>query len=192
MTDYYYKCLPRRYYEHGDYTLEAVQPEHIEKIRIWRNEQMDVLRQPKPILKEQQIQYYEKHIWSELKSNQPKNILLSYKHQNILIGYGGLVNLSWVDKRGEMSFLLDSSIVENDNHRNIYMSNFITLVKNICFNQLSFNRLYTETFEFRKFHIKVLCNNGFKEEGCMRQHVYVDNQYYDSILHSIIKDVAYG
>ena len=103
-----------------------------------------------------------------------------------------LVNLSWVDKRGEMSFLLDSSIVENDNHRNIYMSNFITLVKNICFNQLSFNRLYTETFEFRKFHIKVLCNNGFKEEGCMRQHVYVDNQYYDSILHSIIKDVAYG
>ena len=73
MTDYYYKCLPRRYYEHGDYTLEAVQPEHIEKIRIWRNEQMDVLRQPKPILKEQQIQYYEKHIWSELKSNQPKN-----------------------------------------------------------------------------------------------------------------------
>ena len=119
MTDYYYKCLPRRYYEHGDYTLEAVQPEHIEKIRIWRNEQMDVLRQPKPILKEQQIQYYEKHIWSELKSNQPKNILLSYKHQNILIGYGGLVNLSWVDKRGEMSFLLDSSIVENDNHRNI-------------------------------------------------------------------------
>ena len=155
MTDYYYKCLPRRYYEHGDYTLEAVQPEHIEKIRIWR-------------------------------------ILLSYKHQNILIGYGGLVNLSWVDKRGEMSFLLDSSIVENDNHRNIYMSNFITLVKNICFNQLSFNRLYTETFEFRKFHIKVLCNNGFKEEGCMRQHVYVDNQYYDSILHSIIKDVAYG
>ena len=64
-------------YQEGDYELESVQPEHIEKIRQWRNEQMDVLRQSKPISKEQQIQYYEKHIWSELKSSQPKNILLS-------------------------------------------------------------------------------------------------------------------
>jgi len=191
MNTYFYKCLPQRIYQHGDYKIEPVQPEHIEKIRIWRNEQMGILRQQKSISKEEQIQYYEKHIWSELKSNQPKNISLSYKHQNTLIGYGGLVNLSWVDKRAEMSFLLDSSIAKNDNHRNIYMSNFITLVKNICFNQLFFNRLYTETFEFRKFHIKVLCNNGFEEEGRMRQHIYLDNQYYDSILHSIIKDVAY-
>jgi RimJ/RimL family protein N-acetyltransferase len=187
----FYKCLPQRIYQNGEYTIEAVQPHHIERIRQLRNEQMDLLRQENPISKEEQIQYYEKYIWPELKSDNPKNILLSYKYKDELIGYGGLVHLSWVDKRAEMSFLLDSSIVKNDNHRNIYMSNFITLVKNICFNQLSFNRLYTETFEFRKFHIKVLCNNGFKEEGCMRQHIYVDNQYYDSILHSIIKEVAY-
>jgi hypothetical protein len=32
MTDYFYKCLPKRIYQNGDYILEAVQSEHIEKV----------------------------------------------------------------------------------------------------------------------------------------------------------------
>jgi len=68
---------------------------------------MNVLRQSKPISKKDQIQYYENHIWSELKSDSPENILFSFKFKDKCIGYGGLVNLSWIDKRAEMSFLLD-------------------------------------------------------------------------------------
>jgi len=64
MTEYYYQCLPKRLYQKGNYTLEAVQSEHIEKVRQWRNEQMDILRQSNPISKDDQIQYYENHIWS--------------------------------------------------------------------------------------------------------------------------------
>jgi len=86
----FYKCLPQRIYQNGEYTIEAVQPHHIERIRQLRNEQMDLLRQENPISKEEQIQYYEKYIWPELKSDNPKNILLSYKYKDELIGYGGL------------------------------------------------------------------------------------------------------
>ena len=82
MTEYYYQCLPKRLYQQGNYTLEAVQSEHIEKLRQWRNEQMDILRQSNPISKDDQIQYYEKNILSELNSDCPDNILLSLKYDN--------------------------------------------------------------------------------------------------------------
>ena len=71
-----YKCLKEKTFENGEYTIEAVLPEHIEKIRQWRNEQMDVLRQSKAVSKEQQIMYFEKHIWSELKNDEPKHFSL--------------------------------------------------------------------------------------------------------------------
>ena len=41
-----------------------VQPEDIEQIRLWRNQQMHVLRQSKFISKEEQIAYYEKYVWA--------------------------------------------------------------------------------------------------------------------------------
>ena len=69
---------------------------------------MYVLRQSNPISKEEQIQYYEKNIWSELNNDYPDKILLSLKHDNKLIGYGGFVNISWPNSRGKISFLLDT------------------------------------------------------------------------------------
>ena len=56
---------------------------------------MDILRQSNPISKDDQIQYYEKNIWSEQNSDSLDNILLSLEYDNQLIGYGGLVNISW-------------------------------------------------------------------------------------------------
>ena len=46
----------------GEYSTETVQPGHIELIRQWRNEQMDVLRQSIHITKEEQKYYYESKI----------------------------------------------------------------------------------------------------------------------------------
>ena len=110
MTDHFYKCLPKRTYQMGEYSTEAVQPEHIEIIRQWRNEQMDVLRQSKPISKAEQIAYYEKNVWPEMIKKNPDKILLSIMYDGVLKGYGGLVYLSWEHLRGEISFILDTQI----------------------------------------------------------------------------------
>ena len=187
MTDYFYKCLPKRIYQNGDYILEAVQPEQIEKIRQWRNDQMDILRQSKPISKEEQIQYYENYVWPEMYKNKPDKILFSLKSNGELIGYGGLVNISWEHLRGEMSFLLDSNRANNNGTYHSDMSSFIYLNKEICLNQLAFNRLFTETFEFRHTHIDILKENGFILEGRMRQHIKFNNEYSDSLIHSIVR-----
>ena len=46
---------------------------------------MDVLRQSKPISKESQITYYENHIWPQLNSDTPTQILFAYKYKKKLI-----------------------------------------------------------------------------------------------------------
>ena len=187
MNKYYYKCLSNKEYQLGKYKLKPVQLDHIEKIRFWRNEQMDILRQSEPISKSQQHLYFENNVWSELGKLNPKQILFSFLLDSKLIGYGGLVNLSWTDKKAEMSYLIDSTIDKNNSYYDIHMSSFIKLIQNIFFYELNFNKLYTETYDFRKFHIKVLCKNGFKQEGYLKEHIFLNNQYYGSILHSILK-----
>ena len=188
MIRKYYKCLPQRIYQLGNYRLEAVQLEHIEKIRQWRNEQIDVLRQNKPISKEKQFEYFNNHVWPEMDRVRPNKILLSIKLYDELIGYGGLVNISWTNLRGEISFLLDTKRKNNYKTYHKDMKQFFTMIKEISFNQLSFNRLFTETFDFREKHIKILEEIGLINEGRLRKQIKYNNNFYDSIIHSIIRN----
>src|SRR5215469_14657050 len=102
-----YLCMPRSRLERSGYAVEAVQPDHIEPIRCWRNAQIDVLRQAAPITPEQQIAYYAREIWPAMEQPRPSNVLVSYFFEGALIGYGGLVHIAWHHLRAEVSFLLD-------------------------------------------------------------------------------------
>jgi RimJ/RimL family protein N-acetyltransferase len=186
MTEYYYQCLPKRLYQQGNYTLEAVQSEHIEKLRQWRNEQMDVLRQSKTISKEQQIIYYEKHIWPELKNDEPRQILLSFLSNNELIGYGGLVHISWEHLRAEISFICNPRIFGQDQLYRICFIKFLEMIKDVSFNSLGLKRLFTETFSFRKEQISVLIDFGMEIEGVLKSSYKINGKYCDSVIQSVI------
>jgi RimJ/RimL family protein N-acetyltransferase len=47
-------------------------------------------------------------------------------------------------------------------------------------------RLYTETFSFRKKHINILENFGFKLEGVMKMHIIKNKKIYDSLIHGML------
>jgi hypothetical protein len=186
MTEYYYKCLSKRLFQQGGYTLEAVQPEHIEKIRVWRNEQMDILRQQNPISQEDQIQYYKNNIWSELKSDEPKNILLSYKYKGNMIGYGGLVHISWSNRRAEISFICDPKIAAQGKLYRFIFINYLELIRDLSFKALSLNRLFTETFSYRKDQISILEDFGMDIEGVLKSSYKINGKYCDSVIQSTI------
>ena len=181
-----YKCLKEKTFKNGKYTIKAVLPEHIEKIRQWRNEQMDVLRQSKPISKEEQIVYYEKHIWSELKYDEPKQILLSFLSNNELIGYGGLVHISWEHLRAEISFICNPRIFGQDKLYRICFIKFLEMLKDLSFNTLGLKRLFTETFSFRKEQISVLVDFGMEIEGVLKSSYKINGKYCDSVIQSVI------
>lgn len=184
-----YSCLSTSVFKSNEFLIKPVSPEEIESIRIWRNLQMDVLRQKKPIGFEEQIDYFQKNIWPLFEQKQPSQILFSFYENEKLLGYGGLVHISWENKRSEMSFLLNPDHIKNNIVYKKYFSEFISFMKKINFEELGFHKLYTETYSHRDFHIEILIENNFVLEGVLKDHIYIKDKFINSLIHSIIKNV---
>lgn len=188
MTIRRYACLPHDPLADGPHSIGTVQDRHIESIRLWRNLQLAVLRQKEPLTEEQQIAYFDHSIWPTLSHAQPSNILLAYQEAGELIGYGGLVHISWPDDRAEVSFLLDPAKAAEPSEYAARFSAFLSLLKQLAFAELRFKRLWTETFASRLHHMSVLEANGFQREGRLRSHGNMAGTRIDSVLHGCLAD----
>lgn len=185
-------------YINNDTRILPVKYEHRIKIMNWRNEQLFHLRQKNILNINDQDLYYTNVVGPLFKENKPNQLLFSILYQNNLVGYGGLVHLNWIDKNCELSFLVKTNILNEHekefdtvNIKTIYqiiLSDFILCMREITFKHLKFNRLFTETYSFRKNHLKTLEMNNFKFEGNQREKVLISGKYIDSYFHSIIKD----
>ena len=184
-----YTCLKSNPIIDNDFEIRPILVNDIEQIRLWRNKQMDILRQKKSITSSEQIVYYNNVLLPTFSQEFPDQIIFSYFKNNVLIGYGGLVHISWEDKRSEMSFLLNPEFIEFENIYEQYFSKFIDFMKEVNFTILDFHKLFTETYSHRFFHISILEKCGFELEGLLRDHIKIDNKYFNSLIHSIIKNV---
>lgn len=182
-----YIHLKQNSYSRGNYSVTSLRKEDLLLIKQWRNEQIDVLRQNKVLTDEDQMNYYEKYILPSYSNPTTSIILFSFLNNNECIGYGGLTNIHWEDRRVELSFLVNPS---RANNQEIYLTDFthfIELMKTIVFDDLKLNRIFTETYNIRDFHISILEKCGFKLEGIMKEHVRINNQFVDSLIHGILK-----
>lgn len=182
-----YKAITQNEFQLNDYKLIPIEKEHMESIRQWRNQQMNVLRQKQEISVEAQQMYFQTVVQPLFNESKPKQMLFSYLLNDELIGYGALVNISWEDYRAELSFLVKPDRATNQELYDKDFSTYIQLLKTIVFDVMNFNRLFTETYEFRKFHISIMEKNGFVEEGTMYQNIFESGKFYNSILHHILR-----
>ena len=183
-----YEKMPNKRLTDGWLSLRAVSRADIESIRLWRNAQMNVLRQVEEISPQKQIEYFEKNIWSELKKNDPNQILLAIEQNGQLIGYGGLVHISWVYKRAELSFLLMPELESDKIFLKKCFEHFLKIMHQLAFEDLKLSRITTETYANRVEHIHVLQNSGHRAEGILRQHVVVNNKPMDAIIHGFLSN----
>ena len=184
-----YNCLNQQEFCSGEYRLVPIRFEDRYLIMKWRNDQMYHLRQNKELTKEEQDFYFDNVVSHLFLKEQPEQILFSFLKNDELIGYGGLVHMSWEDKRSEMSFLLNPELVNDENIYEEYFTKFIYLMKEVNFSILDFHKLFTETYSHRSFHICILEKAGFELEGILRDHIIIEKKYFNSIIHSIIKNV---
>jgi RimJ/RimL family protein N-acetyltransferase len=183
-----YACLSKPALCDGNLSLTSVQPEHIEAIRLIRNAQMDVLRQSAPITSDEQAAYYAANIWPDMSRPQPKNMLFAYLENGRFVGYGGLVHIAWEHRRAEVSFLLEPQLAQTSEAYARYFSIFLHLVQTVAFDDLKLHRLFTETYATRAHHISVLESSGFLREGSLKDHVRIQGQPVDSLIHGCVDD----
>jgi carbamoyl-phosphate synthase large subunit len=181
-----YCAMPRTRLVDGELTLRAVQPKDIEAIRQWRNAQMDVLRQSAVITPEAQQHYFAKYVWPCKTNPTPSQILLAIERHGKLIGYGGLVHISWAYRRAEISFLLEPKLEADTRTLAEYFSRFLRMMHSVAFEDLQLQRLTTETYANRHFHIQALVDAGHKLEGRLKAHVIVDGKPCDALLHGLL------
>lgn len=183
-----YKALNTNEFVLNDYSLVPLRYEDIFFIKEWRNAQIDVLRQKGILNDSDQENYYKQAILPTFYQDNPKQILFSFLKSDKCIGYGGLTNIDWESKRAEMSFLV---AIERINNNELYKNDFtsyISLLKKVAFEELKFNRLFTETYDIRLLHISILEACGFLFEGKMKQHVFINDKFVDSLIHGILKE----
>lgn len=182
-----YACMPNPVVERGTHAITAVQPEHIEAIRLWRNAQIEVLRQDAPITPEQQVAYYEQRIWPTLDQAQPANILVTYLKGGEPVGYGGLVHIAWAEGHAEVSFLLAPEHIADQANYRAYHLPFLALIKALAFEELGFEFITTETFPHRVAHMANLEAAGFRREARPQDSVIATGDREDSIFHRCVK-----
>lgn len=183
MDKYKYRIIPNLPMKIGALTINTVNPENIEFIRIWRNQQIKVLRQKYEISSENQVKYFKNSVWSELDSLEPNQILLSINKYETLIGYGGFVHINWKTLEAEISFLLKTEISNDLEEYNRIFANFLFCIELIGRDYLKFKKLTLETYEFRHNHVRIIEDSGYTRGDVKINQTSGAKQKYNSVLH---------
>ena len=182
----FYKIIGPKPFQFGDYMIESIQLSDAEMIRRWRNEQISALRQSSPLSAEDQSIYFNK-INKDFPLSQPEQILVRFCLNRELIGYGGLVHIDWINLQSEISFLLETSRVNNQSNYAKELSIFFGLIKEIAFDKICLNKISAEAYAHRSFHVLAIENAGFQREGILRQQTKVNGEWVDSVVSSCLR-----
>ena len=166
-----------------NYSITPLKKLDIQNIRIWRNEQMNILRQTTTLTTKDQLIYYNKFIKKSFYDNKPNMILFSFLLDKNCIGYGGLVHIDWNLRSAEISFISNTNRSKSKTVYGKDLSIFLKLIFNVKFNDLKLNKITTETYDVRPWTIMILEKLGFKRDKILKKHVIIDNKLCDSILH---------
>ena len=184
----FYRCIGKKIYKKDSLSMLPIRQNDIEKIRLWRNKQVDVLRQNKKISKIEQIKYFNKNIFPDFNKKKPNNILFSILELDRIVAYGGLVHIDWHHKRGEISFLVNTIYAGNKKDHNDLLPFFLVAIKNISFNILKLNKITAELYDIRPLYKKQLIKHDFKIEGILKNHVNINEKFRDSIVFGYLND----
>ena len=178
-----YICLKQQEYHHGDFSIVPLRYEDRFFIMKWRNEQIYHLRQNRPLTEDDQQRYFDTVVAKLYDNPKPDQILFSYLKNGLCIGYGGLVHINWIDNNAEVSFIMDTRLEKEC--FTTHWSNYLTMLKEVAFNDLSLHKIYTYAFDLRPHLYDVLESNGFTREATLKEQCFFNGEYKDVIIHSL-------
>jgi RimJ/RimL family protein N-acetyltransferase len=181
-----YKAWPVARRQIADLTLRPLHRDDAETIRLWRNEQMSILRQRSVITADQQRVYFETQIRPDFLTERPNKILLAVMQNNQMIGYGGLVHFDWEARKAEVSFVFVTSPAGPPAHHAITFTAFLEILNLIAFKDLGLNRIWTETYDTRVGYVAALRCGGFQHEGRLRETAFINGALTGSTLQGML------
>jgi RimJ/RimL family protein N-acetyltransferase len=183
-----YKCLIKQSVKIGVHHIEPIRFQDRYKIMNWRNEQIYHLRQSQPLSKDEQDHYFSKTINELFNEDNPNQILFSFLENSVCLGYGGLVNISWINKNAEISFIMKTDL-EKEKFA-YYWKKFLLLIEQVAFFDLNLHKIFTYAFDLRPHLYPILEECGFAEEVRLKEHCFFEGRYIDVVINSKINKNA--
>jgi RimJ/RimL family protein N-acetyltransferase len=154
----------------------------MELIIKWRSTCPEALRTTFPLTLENQLDFYNNTV-----INKNSNARWWGIEENILIGYCAIENISWENRNGEISLLIDPQY-----HEKGYGREAVKMLLNKGFNQLNLDNIYGECYQCSpavSFWEKIIRQyNGTK--SILPNRKYWSGQYYDAIYFNFTKEVV--
>ena len=158
--------------------LRVLSIEDMEPIRQWRNQCLSTLRTPFPLTKEQQQQWYR----DEICNRASRSRFWGVEQKGALVGYGGIENIQWENRIGEISLLINPA-----EHGNGYGKEAAFEIIRQAFGSLNLNTVYAECYYDNPaiaFWDKVFLNDY---RTILPNRKYSYGRYSDSVYYSSSK-----
>jgi RimJ/RimL family protein N-acetyltransferase len=176
-----YIALSNQIFKEGQYSIVPIRYEDRFLIKDWRNQQIYHLRQSKLLSEEDQNIYFDTVVAKLFHESRPSQLLFSFLHNGICVGYGGLVHINWLDKNAEISFLMNTAL-ENEYFEE-YWTVYLILIEEVAFNELKLHKIFTYAFDLRSALYPVLLKSSFEQEARLNEHVFYNNCAIDVLIH---------
>lgn len=179
-----YKCLEKQVYKYGDFKLVPIRDQDKYEIMKWRNDQIRILRQNKPLTKEDQEKYFRTVIENLFIEDKPDQLLFSFLENDFLVGYGGLVHIDWESRNAEISFI---NSTERSLNKDFFIGDwksYLKILKDIA-KELNFIKIYTYAYDLRPNLYTALLGSNFVEEARLKKHISVNGNFHDVVIHTI-------
>ena len=99
------------------------------------------------------------------------------------VGVCTYTDIIWKNRSCELAF----QICEDDPNQ-LIVSDMLSTILNLLFNELNMFRVYTVVSEFLSSDISILKNKGFMMEGRLREDVFRDGEYIDVLIYALLKN----
>lgn len=100
------------------------------------------------------------------------------------IGNAGLSQIDPVNRHAELGIAIGSK----PHWRHGYGTQTVALLCRHAFDTLNLNRVHLAAYALNERAIRVYERVGFRVEGRLRQHAYIEGQYYDQVTMGLLRE----
>ena len=153
----------------------------MEKVREWRNDARETLRTPYMLTQEMQADYYRDVICNRDSRTRYWAFIEKIGESGVmdkLLGYGGIENIEWENRRGEISLLINPEF-----RRKGHGTEAVKIILHEAFRNLSLDHVYAEVYECGNVEFwkqQVQLHNA--ETTRLPVTKFWGGTYYDSLL----------
>lgn len=166
--------------------LREYQKEDLEYIREWVNDRETVRNLDDIFIYPHTVSMTEEYLNKilENKLEDEKHFVIADVEKGEYMGQVSLMRLDWRNRAA----LLGIVIAKKENRNRGYGREAVNPVLDFAFNQMNLHRVELHCREYNSagYHTYLRC--GFKEEGRKRKNYYIDGNYTDTIIMSILRD----